>query len=407
MSINLVVQSRIHQAMLALGALISLASVGGVVPYDEVWLVEFMVPWCPYCQAFTPIFEAMTTGMPSSQTVNCDEFNCLTYGVESYPTIAIVEHGAISRSYNGDLTAEAFGAWLEEVTEEAPSSHQDIPTQAPPETPKEHVLPPSIEDVVYGTAKFLADDIWTAADVMSQKDAEDLLTWLSVLERLPGDAGSSFGMARTHLQKIRTITREKWAVAYDAPVITHDESACDGSYTCSLWIALHASIELAETDEEAFEVLRAVTSLISGHFGCETCREHFKAMVSGNVAGIAPWHFAEGKSGARLWLWAAHNLVSTRLQKQPYPSGEECTHCFIGGPHVSPYLVKMYSFKFASKEKTNHARGWLVVLWVAMAMACALAFYSYRTRVKPTEPMGETLVEPEGEEAAYLEVNQT
>jgi hypothetical protein len=257
---------------------------------------------------------------------------------------------------------------------------------------------------VYGTVKFLSDDIWTSDGVLSQTDAEAVLMWLSLLERLPGDAGRSFGMARTHLQGIRTITREKWATSYEVPTYGElDESACENSYTCSLWIALHASIELAETDEEAFEVLRAITSLISGHFGCETCRTHFKAMASGEVAGIAPWHFAQGKSGARLWMWAAHNLVSTRLQKQTYPSGEECTNCFIGAPHVSPYLVEMYSFKSESKQKPHH--GWLVVLWVVLAMAGALTLYTYRRRVKPTEPLAETLVEEEGEEAAYLRVN--
>lgn len=65
-----------------------------VLETEEIWIVEFFVPWCGYCQNFVPEYikaAAALKGTVKVGAVNADKFKDLTskYRVQGFPTILI------------------------------------------------------------------------------------------------------------------------------------------------------------------------------------------------------------------------------------------------------------------------------------------------------------------------------
>lgn len=109
------------------------------------------------------------------------------------------------------------------------------------------------------------------------------------------------------------------------------EAAGTGGYPCALWMLFHSL--LANSDRRAApHVLKAVRGWTVNFFGCTDCAMHFAEL----------WRDARGDDAqdsfeSAIWLWKAHNAVSSRLAdedadaapfKQAWPAQKQCDLCF-------------------------------------------------------------------------------
>lgn len=144
-------------------------------------------------------------------------------------------------------------------------------------------------------------------------------------------------------------------------------NACNGSlphlrgYPCALWMLMHTLTILTlplhtravvDTPTPAASVptitstraLVILTNFLKNFFTCEVCRQHFLDLTS----DLSPSSL--GSDGdAILWLWQAHNLVSTRLAREgggdPYypkslfPSHTRCPYCYHRVSHDQSHVL--------------------------------------------------------------------
>ncbi|MGA2387045.1 MAG: thioredoxin family protein [Candidatus Bathyarchaeia archaeon] len=91
---------------------------------NERVLAFFYASWCPYCNAFVPVFNKKISGFSSAVVIHVllDDFdNPLwdEYGIDAIPTVIYFEKGKVSRRLDGafgvGLKEKQFTAWLEEL----------------------------------------------------------------------------------------------------------------------------------------------------------------------------------------------------------------------------------------------------------------------------------------------------
>lgn len=90
-------------------------------------------------------------------------------------------------------------------------------------------------------------------------------------------------------------------------------SGCRGAtpdtrgYTCGLWQLLHSLAARLDDSENAGAVwLAAVRGFVGSYFQCTECARHF-----GRHAGGEEALQVARKRDAVLWMWRAHNIVSS------------------------------------------------------------------------------------------------
>lgn len=75
-------------------------------------VVDFYATWCGPCRALLPVFESVSEKVKDYEFAKVDvdkaESLALSFGINTIPTIAIFENGALVEKHVGYLTEEAL-----------------------------------------------------------------------------------------------------------------------------------------------------------------------------------------------------------------------------------------------------------------------------------------------------------
>lgn len=340
---------------------------------DTDWAVFFYKPYCGACRRVRPIFHALARTTNHTRQLRFGEIDCVKFRplchhakAKEQPTIRIYAasnktsqekkfHRREVASWQGVLIAyEVLGwfAWLqhngyiskhiewasdETLAEEmrqfklAGDHRVDRATSKSPSDPRAY-----LDSVDAAWRMGLHDAVFQRTDVLEQNRLLIMAEWLDALgNSLPRKAW------REQADAIRTeiASRSSWSSYAFEKLLrkhhvyepTHWKSDC--GYTCSLWILFHTL--LANSDRHAApHVLRAINGWIDEFFGCTECASHFRDMWTDQNGGAA-----DDAISANVWLWRAHNAVTSRLAlaekdedetKRPmlWPTNESCKTCF-------------------------------------------------------------------------------
>ena len=200
-----------------------------------------------------------------------------------------------------------------------------------------------------------------------------MLRWLDL-------QAAAFPKASVRLQakalRTRLANRPRWGRSnYEAAVKAQGFSIappadkswrwCDmsngrGGYSCALWTLFHTTLANVARPNAA-EALRTIALWVNDFFGCDECARHFlqyyDAHRGHDVGG--------GQIGAVLWLWRAHNAVTSRLRDEElradgspserparFPLDADCVDCFnetaadgSTDHSIFEYLQEVYCFE--------------------------------------------------------------
>jgi len=206
--------------------------------------------------------------------------------------------------------------------------------------------------VVYGLQR---EVVGVAIGEQDEARRGALREWLATLSALlPAEPNrQQMGRLEAMCAHERAISPERWEELLgeiEAPLLPTGGpaggiawAACRGAsadargYPCGLWLLFHTLLAQARTDAQGVAALRAIRSYVRFFFGCQGCARHFLAMSN---LEADPLDGVRTASGARLWLWRAHNRLNARLNasaasevlrlglpKQQWPTPAACPQC--------------------------------------------------------------------------------
>lgn len=85
-------------------------------------LVMFFAPWCGHCQHAKPMYIEVAHTLAQSHipcyALNCDQYGkkASAYGIQGYPTFALVNHKKVAEKYEGDRDTSDLVAWVKKNT---------------------------------------------------------------------------------------------------------------------------------------------------------------------------------------------------------------------------------------------------------------------------------------------------
>lgn len=179
--------------------------------------------------------------------------------------------------------------------------------------------------VVYGLQR---EVVGVAIGEQDEARRGALREWLATLSALlPAEPNrQQMGRLEAMCAHERAISPERWEELLgeiEAPLLPTGGpaggiawAACRGAsadargYPCGLWLLFHTLLAQARTDAQGVAALRAIRSYVRFFFGCQGCARHFLAMSN---LEADPLDGVRTASGARLWLWRAHNRLNARL----------------------------------------------------------------------------------------------
>jgi len=173
-----------------------------------------------------------------------------------------------------------------------------------------------------------------------------------------------------------------------------------GGYTCGLWPLFHTLLANCD-DVSAARMLFSIDSFVKSFFRCADCSEHFSSMWEEDGGAQV-----KTKAQAVLWLWRAHNKVSSRVfhssgdtTKHKFPSLRDCPLCYKGTLDVPggeedawdtgfslPDTLAYLQHRYCQHSDVRSCRGpyrngvnvsvlGVFVRWGLLCAACASALY--------------------------------
>lgn len=362
---------------------------------NSIWLIDYYAPWCPHCQHFAPVWQAIADHFATSRdihvgTVDCtvERVICIEERIYGYPAIKAFIHSKEYMQMNhGQRDVDGIVQWLEELLKND-KIHVDR-TGIPSQQYKgiEKVIPEPL-DLVLTHKKLrsarLIDASRAFVSSLEHIDASSTQRYHAALDWI--DAVRHSFPLESHRQEIQllyeAVAKEKtdWKTAvrewkeensfFQGPV--HWGEQCS-TYFCGLWTLFHM-MSLNTIDANA--ILKGMNGFLQHFFDCKTCiREFGSPEVEYN------------KTTLMLELWKQHNIANEKSKHPTWPSKQDCAVCYrrndtVAHDQVVKYLEMSYYLPESSSPVAMVANvlsnDWLSTVWGLQIFVVMLVLWFFR-----------------------------
>jgi thiol oxidase len=341
----------------------------------KAWVIDFYAPWCPHCQHFAPIYEALADHYAASPTlkfgaVDCTTFDqiCTRYNIMGYPRMKIFKldpAGPMDPNFDTKVRGHPFNLiqqWIEESltkfnlasgvalknwTEADNIQYQVIKLRGQQKGQEKKMLAidaraDRLRDAALALIFSLEGSFFIGTDIMEGERYAAAHLWLkSLSSRFPLEVNRK---QLTELQKrfesqsswtkgqwkvlIETWKREAVGQTYPLDLFSGTHYVVCEGYTCGLWLLFHmlsVSYELDDDELTSGDIASAIRGFVAHFFGCEICVNHFVRAVPEKIGvKIDAANFPHEE--LVLWLFHIHNTANKHAKHPMWPS--KLVHAF-------------------------------------------------------------------------------